>query len=166
MGAGQAIRWLDRLYTGLEMIMLTLTIKQLRDSLSSFTTLAQQPIVNVRLAYNLSKTLKALQEEAKHVSEQESAIFQQYGGEQKRLPNGAQAWTVDIENWTKEKRRDFELALSELADLTIEVWGSKITLDQIEAASLKLSAADFALLSWLIQDEDEHAPGRAQAANL
>ncbi len=144
--------------------MLTLTVKELRESLNSFANLAGQRISNVRLAYNLGKTLKSLQEEAKYIGEQEKEIFTRYGATEQKQMSGDVALSLDQDALTAEQRKEFADQIAVLQSLQIEVWGSKVSLADLEISAVIISAHDFSVLNWLIADEEVVAIAKAETA--
>ena len=133
--------------------MLTLTTAQLFQSFAAFAALVAQKISNPRLAYNLSKTWKQVQEEVKSLREQEQAIFHAFGAEEVLQDNGAKALSVDVKKMDEATRESFDAQLKQLQEITIELWGHPLTLAEIETAKLELSPNDFLLLDWLIIEE-------------
>lgn len=144
--------------------MLTLTAKELFESFPALAALVGQKIKTARVAYNLSKTWKAFQAEAETLRAQEERLFKEFGGKEAVLENGVKAVTVDFDQMSEGARALFDRKRNELHEISVEVWGTQLTLEQIEAAGLELSGADFLALSWLIADEADEVKTKGATA--
>lgn len=144
--------------------MLTLTAKELFESFPALAALVGQKIRAARIAYNLSKTWKAFQAEAETLRAQEESLFKEYGGKETVLENGAKAVTVDFDQMNEAARGAFDRKRNELHEIPVEIWGTPLTIEQIEAAGLELSGADFLALSWLIADEADEVKTKGATA--
>ncbi len=142
--------------------MLIVTAKQLFKSYPALAAISSQRIKGPRLAYTLGKIWKQAQVEMESLQKTEREVFERFGGESITLENGTEAVSVNVEEMSIETRAEFDAAIKELHETAIEVWGSAITLDQLEAAAVALSADDFAALDWLMADEPiaEQAKGK------
>lgn len=143
--------------------MITLTAKQLFQSAQAFAGLVSQRIKSPRLAYNLSKTWKAFQDEATRLRELEKEIYTRYGGADVTLENGAQAISVDMEKLSEAQRKEFQEETAQLSQVPVELWGHSLKLEEIEANAIELSPAEFAVLDWLIVEETETTIEKAEA---
>lgn len=137
--------------------MITLTAKQLFQSAQAFAALVSQKIKTPRLAYNLSKTWKAFQEEMERLRELEKEIYTRFGGQPLKLENGAEAISVDLEKLSEAQRKEFQEEIFQLEQVIVELWGHPLALDEIEASAIELSPAEFALLDWLIAEPESRS---------
>jgi hypothetical protein len=135
--------------------MLKLTAKQLLDSFQAFAFLAQQklPAGCQRLAYQLGKSWKQLNSELEQIKKQEEEIYRAFGAEAKN-----NLLQIDFDKLSDAEREDFNQQVLDLQAIPLEIWGHKLTLADLEKMAVNLSAAEFNLLSWLIEEEAEIAP--------
>lgn len=144
--------------------MLKLTLAELKDSLPAFSNLVNQRInASAKISYNLGKTWRSIQTETEHLRENEITILKKYGAVE--TPNG---WKVDPDKLSEAKKAKLEKELDDLYAVEIEVWGTKLKLEEIENAAISLTPAQFAQLDWLIADpegETANNSGQANAAS-
>lgn len=132
--------------------MIKLTLKQLNFGLQALAIVGNQPIRNnAKLAYNLSKIIKALRAENDIAREQEAAIFRQFDAKEE---NG-RLW-FDADQLTPDQQSDFNKQIGDLHAVEVEIWGNQITVAEIDAAGLSLSPIQFEQLDWLIKEESEN----------
>ena len=131
---------------------LKLTAKELTDSLPAFALLANEKVKkNPKLAYNLGKTSKALRVEGEALKAQELDIFKEFGAKEEK--NGQ--FHLDRPAMSEERRAEFDQRMKDLQAIEVEVWGTKLTLAEIEKFEIELSPIQYDLLSWMIADPDE-----------
>ena len=141
--------------------MVKLKLQQLNAALQALTVIGLQPIRgNAKLGYNLSKIIKCLKAEIEIAREQEAAIFRSFNAKEE---NGQLFFDEGQLDSTQEK--EFNQQIKDLHAIEIEVWGSQITLAEIDAAGLSLSPVQFEQLDWLIADPaGENTQETAKAA--
>lgn len=146
--------------------MLTLTVKDLFSSFQIFSQLAAHKLNagHQRLAYNLGRTLRELRKEAETLSEQQQVIYKAFPHKETTQPDGSKILLAEFEKFTTEEKSQFDVEIKSLDTTQIEVWGHKLTLDEIEKANITISGNDFAALHWLIADEDETQVERTTTA--
>ena len=128
--------------------MLKIDAKTLFESFTALQELATQKISgNAKLAYNLGKTLKCVKTEIEQLQTQEIAIFKEFGG----IENNGQV-QIPEGSLTTERQEEFNKARKDLLAVEVELWGSEITLEELEKAKVELSAGQCAALSWLLKE--------------
>lgn len=135
--------------------MLKLTAKQLIESSGAFAQFAAEKITgHQKLAYNIGKTWKAAKAEIQSLQEQEIEILKGFGA--KESENGV--WQIDWKELDDQQKADLKKQREDFNAIEIELWGTQITLEEIEKAKIDLSPSQFDLLSWLIVETVEPAP--------
>jgi len=121
---------------------LTLTARQLLESSESFIRLLnEKPLGKPQLAYNLTRTFRDFRTEIEELSKQRLAIIKAHGGEEK----DGQV-TLSRDKLTPE----FQTEMEEFLAIPVTLWGHRITINELEAAQINLSAAEMLVLDWLI----------------
>ena len=129
--------------------VLKVDAKTLFESFQGLQELATQKISgNAKLAYNLGKTLKCVKTEIEQLQAQEIGIFKEFGGVE--IPGGGVK--IPEDSLTPEKQKEFDQARKDLLAVEVELWGSEITLDELEKGKVELSAGQCSVLSWLIRE--------------
>ena len=135
--------------------MLKLTAKQLIESTGAFAEFASEKITgNPKLAYNIGKTWKQAKSELDHLKEQEINILKNFGAKE----TDAGIWSLDWKTLDDEQKAKLKEEREALNAIEIELWGTQITLEEIEKVKINLSPSQFDLLSWLIVETVEPAP--------
>ena len=134
--------------------MVKLTIGQVNNSLQALSIIGGQPMKgNAKLAYNISKILKGLRVEAETAREQEEKLFREFDAQEK---DGRLFFESD--QLSSDQQTEFGQRIKDLYSVEVEIWGSQITLAEIDAAGLALSPAQFEQLDWLIADPESEKP--------
>jgi len=141
---------------------LKVTGKQVLECQTAFITFAAEKVTgNQKLAYNLGKTSKQFREEAETLQKQIAEVYKTAGA----VENGGGKLELDLTTLSPEVKAEFEAGLKQINEIEIDLWGSKITLEEIEKAKIDLSPIQYDLLSWLIADPaGENTQETAKAA--
>lgn len=143
--------------------MLTLTAKQLFQSVPAMAALVAQKIKSPKLAYNLGKSWKDFQEEYSNLQKTEREIYEDFNATETQAENGAAILTVDVDNLSESQRAEFESRRAALMLVSVELWGHPLTLEDLEVNGIELSPAEFAMLDWLIVEKVHETHDQAQA---
>ena len=141
---------------------LKITGKQLLESQTAFISFAAEKVVgNQKLAYNLGKTSKQFREEVDALQKQIAEVYKSFGA----VDVGGGKLQLAIENLVPATRADFDAQLKQINEIEIELWGSRVTFEEIEKAKIDLAPIQYDLLSWLIADPSgENTQETAKAA--
>jgi len=141
---------------------LKITGKQLLESQTAFISFAAEKVVgNQKLAYNLGKTSKQFREEVDALQKQIAEVYKSFGA----VDVGGGKLQLAIENLDPATRADFDAQLKQINEIEIELWGSRVTFEEIEKAKIDLAPIQHDLLSWLIADPaGENTQESAKAA--
>lgn len=140
--------------------MLKLTAKQLIESEMPFALLAVEKIQgNPKLAYNIGKTWKEAKKEIEAIREQIVEVYKAFGAKE---DNGQ--FELGLKELSTEQKAEFDRQIKEVHAIEIELWGSPITLAEIEKAKMDLSPSQCDLLSWLIVEAIPEPEKAAEAS--
>ena len=120
-----------------------ITLGQLNDSIQILNRLKDERVSSAKLGYRLGKLYRSAQGEFMEFLDAHMALLHEYG-----TPVDEMHWNIP-----EDKKVEFDTKWNELLSVEVDVWGSPFQVSEIDG-QLELSAAEFAILDWLIVDDD------------